>query len=351
METQLPSADCSARHTELSTSPPIERRIETSSPLNLDLITLIPQAFDQGLLSRLPAEVLYIILEELPLRSLFRFRNTNRLAHYLVDNMPKFRIVVEQAPHSIRGILAFQTKVSITLREFFMKLRQRHCDYCGEAAEHLWLPTILRLCPRCAHLFPTPMTKKELRIIHECLTEDDFDSIPSLRFFPYTVDPSIPDHDSDSFETFPELTLYDTQIATEKFYQKNPKFFKSKWLMPSIMESDKTSPLVFINWTGQKSPDPSPGWSGSFRKSCRLNMALIIAPWVSSEGAELEVVCSRCRNARRQGCLSMPDDCRQHGAWCSHCRFDHGEVLITPEARFKIMSLASTFKVASELIM
>ncbi|KAH8692519.1 hypothetical protein GQ44DRAFT_586606, partial [Phaeosphaeriaceae sp. PMI808] len=159
--------------------------LETLLPLDLGQISLTPETFDLGHLERLPMELLLSILEELPLISLIRFRNTNRLAHHIVDTMPKFRIIVEQAPQAIRGVLAVQMKVRVTLPGLLKKLRQRHCDYCGKLAQHLWLPTISRLCFHCAHFGRVPLEKAEI-IQQYRLTDEDLMSIPSFYFLPAT---------------------------------------------------------------------------------------------------------------------------------------------------------------------
>ncbi|KAF2177310.1 hypothetical protein K469DRAFT_454536, partial [Zopfia rhizophila CBS 207.26] len=159
--------------------------LETLLPLNLGQISLMPETFELGHLGRLPMELLLSILEELPLISLIRFRNTNRLAHHTVDTMPKFQIIVEQAPQAIRGVLAVQTKVRVTLPSLLKKLRQRHCDCCGKLAQHLWLPTTSRLCFHCARFGPMPLEKEEI-IQRYGLTDEDLMSIPSFRFVPAT---------------------------------------------------------------------------------------------------------------------------------------------------------------------
>ena len=73
-------------------------------PLDLAPIHPAPSVYNLGLFSKLPDELLYLhILEELDLLSLIRFRNTSRHAHYVVDTIPEFQILVKWAPQVIRG--------------------------------------------------------------------------------------------------------------------------------------------------------------------------------------------------------------------------------------------------------
>jgi hypothetical protein len=100
----LPS--CSYVPGEADLDPTIDGHLETLLPLNIGEISLMPETFGLGHLGILPMELLLLVLEELPLISIIHFRNTNRFAHYIVDTMPKFRIIVKQAPQAIRGVLA-----------------------------------------------------------------------------------------------------------------------------------------------------------------------------------------------------------------------------------------------------
>lgn len=115
-------------------------------PLDLAPIYPPPSVYNLGFFSKLPDELLYLhILEELDLLSLIIFRNTSRYAHYLEDTIPEFQMLAKWAPQVIRGVLGVQTKIVASMATIVGKLRQRHCDRCGKAAQHIWLPTLDRL--------------------------------------------------------------------------------------------------------------------------------------------------------------------------------------------------------------
>jgi hypothetical protein len=142
-------------------------------PLNLAPIHPAPSVHNLGLFSKLPDELLYLqILEELDLLSLIRFRNASRHAHYVVDTIPEFQILVKWAPQVIRGVLAVQTNVVASMATIVDKLRQRHCDRCAKAAQHIWLPTLDRLCFLCAHRGPMPLEEEEM-LKHYGLNKSD----------------------------------------------------------------------------------------------------------------------------------------------------------------------------------
>ncbi|KAH6615023.1 hypothetical protein C7974DRAFT_443088, partial [Boeremia exigua] len=155
-------------------------------PLDLSPIHPAPSVCNLGLFSKLPDELLYLhILDELDLLSLIRFRNASHHAHYLVDTMSEFQILAKWAPQVIRGILAVQTNIVASVAAIADKLRQRHCDRCGKAAQQIWLPTLDRLCFVCAHRGPMPLEEEEM-LKHYSLTKHDLHLIPSFRFLPTT---------------------------------------------------------------------------------------------------------------------------------------------------------------------
>jgi hypothetical protein len=96
----------------------------TLLPLVLSRNESAPQSSNIGLLQSLPSELILVIFDRLPILSLIRFRNASQHARFLIDTMPMFRNIVEHAPQVIRGILAVQTKVEVTLPQVYEKLRQ-----------------------------------------------------------------------------------------------------------------------------------------------------------------------------------------------------------------------------------
>lgn len=102
--------------------------------------------YNLGVLETLPTELLLDILEMLPVVDLMKFQLLNRTAKDLADSIPKYRAVFQNAPDTIRGILASKPSIHITISSMYDKLVQRTCDWCGKLAQHIWLPTFSRTC-------------------------------------------------------------------------------------------------------------------------------------------------------------------------------------------------------------
>ncbi|OAL53597.1 hypothetical protein IQ07DRAFT_628835 [Pyrenochaeta sp. DS3sAY3a] len=292
-------------------------------PLNLAPIHPAPSVHNLGLFGTLPDELLYLhILETLDLLSLVRFRNTSRHAHYLVDNIPEFKILVKWAPQVIRGVLAVQTNVVASMVNIVDKLRQRQCDRCDKPAQHIWLPTLDRLCFSCAHRGPMPLEEEEM-LKHYGLTKNDLHLIPSFRFLPVTLqgprfiefpppterrlpesypprvkgapykppdfDPSIKRQKPhwNSFRVPQQHILYDTQVAAQLALERTgqeippPPVIEDKEVQRIVDDSGKR--LECIDLPAQLVP-----------RRCRRAMGLVFAPWVNADGAESGVFCHDC---------------------------------------------------------
>jgi hypothetical protein len=292
-------------------------------PLDLAPIDPAPSVYNLGLLSKLPDELLYLhILEELDLLSLIRFRKTSHHAHYVVDTIPEFQILVKWAPQVIRGVLAVQTNIVASVVTIVNKLRQRHCDHCDKAAQHIWLPTLDRLCFLCAHRGPMPLEEEEM-LKHYGLTKNDLHLIPSFRFLPATFQgpqliespplrerrlsephrPSIkgapykpPDFDPrmkcsephrNSFRVPQQHILYDTQVAAQLALKRTGH----EKLPPTATEDKEVQRIVDDCGKRQECID-LPSWLVPRR--CRRTMGLVFAPWLNLDGAESGVFCQEC---------------------------------------------------------
>jgi hypothetical protein len=273
-------------------------------PLDHALIDPAPSVYNLGLFSKLPDELLYLhILEKLDLLSLIRFRNTSRHAHYVVDTLPEFQILVKWAPQVIRGVLAVQTNVVASVVTIVGKLRQRHCDRCGKAAQHIWLPTLDRLCFLCAHDGPMPLEEEEM-LKQYGLTNGDLHLIPSFRFLPATfrgplnTKPWIkrrglpdkpPDFDPhrNSFRVPYEHILYDTQVATQLALERT-----GQEIQPSTTTEDKEVQRVIDNCGKRHGCIVLPPWL--LPRRCRRVMGLVFASWITLDGAESGVFCQEC---------------------------------------------------------
>ncbi|KAH8693438.1 hypothetical protein GQ44DRAFT_719607 [Phaeosphaeriaceae sp. PMI808] len=292
-------------------------------PLDLAPIHPAPSVYNLGLFSKLPDELLYLhILEELDLLSLIRFRNTSHHAHYVVDTIPEFQILVKWAPQVIRGILAVQTNIVASMATIVDKLRQRHCDRCDKAAQHIWLPTLDRLCFLCAHRGPMPLEEEEM-LKHYGLTKNDLHLIPSFHFLPATFQgprlieslllkerrlpepyrPSIkgapykpPDFNPrmkrlephrNSFRVPQQHILYDTQVAAQLALERT-----GQEILPPTATEDKEVQRIVDDCSKRQECIDLPPWLVPRR--CRRTMGLVFAPWSNLDGAESGVFCQEC---------------------------------------------------------
>jgi hypothetical protein len=122
-----------------------------------------------GSLAIFPIEVLLIILENLAVTDVMRFRRCNRFAMHVVDTESPLRSCLQLAPIIVKGMMAIRTSAHITPQQLRAKLHQRDCDNiwrkffdedintnpehelarCGQMAQHLYLPTCMRFCLEC----------------------------------------------------------------------------------------------------------------------------------------------------------------------------------------------------------
>jgi hypothetical protein len=301
-------ASLSYNHYEADLRPLIESQLETLCPIDFNPMKSMSSTSNLGHLKKLPTELLLLVLEQLPLTSLIYFRNTNRRAHYIVETMPKFRIIVKQAPQAIRGILAVPTKVRTTLSELYGKLQQRHCDQCAKEgqyklAQHLWLPTTERLCFRCAWFGQAPMDKDEAAELYD-LSDEQLESIPSFRCSPAIFKAGLK---GNTFKLLGQPILYDAQAITDMYHMRQ------EWTLSSHRYKDHEDLRHIITQPKRPGPITFPGYPpGRFRR----DMATIVAPWISSGGAEMGAFCSTCLHTERQDTLYTHADFLKHLQTC-----------------------------------
>ncbi|KAF2011059.1 hypothetical protein BU24DRAFT_427270 [Aaosphaeria arxii CBS 175.79] len=272
---------------------PLDLR-RTNSPLILSSI---------GKFEELPTEILLEILEQLPLPSLLHFRDVNRHARHIIDWLPMFRAIVDQAPQALLGILSVQIRINITLPELFQRLRQRLCDLCGEPGQYLWLPTVSRLCRKCSRnlsLVPVPLLAEELLRRYE-LEPKDLEAIMSFYSPPATF------HNNENvFRIEERHIVYDTRAAAQLLFDRT-----GKTVRPNPLEECAVMDLLF-----QK-----PQWGTTLRFSTfpreqRKNMAMVVAPWISYNGSEMGVFCTMCLYTEDQDCLYLPSEFHKHLDTC-----------------------------------
>jgi hypothetical protein len=125
-----------------------------------------------GSLAIFPIEVLLIILENLAVTDVMRFRRCSRFAMHVVDTESPFHSCLQLVPIIVKGMMAIRTSAHITPQQLRAKLRHRYCNnirrkyfdedintnpeyewaQCGQMVQHLYLPTCMRLCLECRNV-------------------------------------------------------------------------------------------------------------------------------------------------------------------------------------------------------
>lgn len=271
----------------------IDTQLETIFPLNLDRITLKPGGSDLGNLRNIPMEILVPILEDIPLVTLMSFRNSSRRAHYIVDTMHKFRIIVEQAPQALRGTLAVQIKGQTTLLCLFNKLRQQRCDCCRSLGQLLWLPTTKRYCATCIPNLPFLVLENEVQQVFG-LQDKDLTSIPKFRLLPATLVDKV---HKKTFQIPQGQKFYFGEMLGKKV--DNPITCLA-WLANDRIHVDKANRRL-VDAASSEQPVVLP--SHQIPDYARCNAVIVVAPWISNHGAEMGVFCSLCLYTEFQNML------------------------------------------------
>ena len=122
----------------------------------------------KGSLANLPIELLLMVLDNLAITGVMRFRRCNPFAMHVADTQPALRFCLRIAPNAVKGMMAIRTSAHITAQQLRDKLRQRDCDgirhkrlnnwptnamlesyQCGHLAQNIYLLTCTRLCVEC----------------------------------------------------------------------------------------------------------------------------------------------------------------------------------------------------------
>ncbi len=240
-----------------------------------------PHTSDLGHLHRLPTELLFEILSQLSIPDLVSVRNSNRYARYIVDSIPAFRSILRFAPHTIRGLLAIDTSVHISLSLLYGKLRQRHCDHCGIPSQHLWLPTAARLCHPCIRRIPVPLLEDEV-LSSFGLEKDDFASLPSFRFIPGTFA-----NEDGKIRVRGKHMLYDSAAAAKIAFERSGRRTDSFGRYEEQEEAcRKLRRLKLVRGVIMEFDLPP--------RQIRWAMANALVPWMSLADVEYGAWCSTC---------------------------------------------------------
>lgn len=282
----------------------LDRLLDRMAPVfSIDDST--PPIKELGALTVLPAELLLMVVENLTVVDLMRFRRCNRFASYFVDTIPQLRTVLRIAPNTVKGIMALEVSTHITVKQLCQKIYQRECDGCGRLAQCIYLPTCLRICLRCSRTnetqyFDEPAPEDELRMNYG-MSSAQLAVLPSFRPPLCTFTNGM-----NKFKTAKRHKLYDipTSLLSEKLGW-------GEWFPPLLDPTleDSTIPNIInraiddIDMILQKpNRENVTVVHDPLNSLLRKNMAIVIAPWPDATGlkAEQGVFCSTCVGMENQ---------------------------------------------------
>ena len=127
-------------------------------------ITRRPVTTRLGSLSRLPAEILLMVLESLDFQALHRFSMVSLHAMNCVQLMPLCRTLNVHAPDIIARLACRSLGTDPTCGAVWLLIKNRHCDYCrGRYAAYMRLQRESLWRGK----------NKELRVCRSCLVRDN----------------------------------------------------------------------------------------------------------------------------------------------------------------------------------
>ncbi|KAI0543742.1 hypothetical protein F4679DRAFT_567605 [Xylaria curta] len=111
-----------------------------------------------GTLERLPLHVLYMILENIDIKSLIEFRQLSLKARHIVNSIPhgKYQRVIEHAYILLRALFQTPTELAtkVSLVDLDTALCTVACSICGEFSGFISIPTWKRCCFSCLQRAP-----------------------------------------------------------------------------------------------------------------------------------------------------------------------------------------------------
>lgn len=102
-----------------------------------------------GLLEDIPIEILNMILVNLDLRTLAKFRLVSQRASQAVNSLPQYRAIMTHAPNTLRGILSIGFGSWISCCALYKTLCTAECKTCGDFGGYIYILTCERVCCLC----------------------------------------------------------------------------------------------------------------------------------------------------------------------------------------------------------
>lgn len=102
-----------------------------------------------GLFDKLPFEILHSVLHQLDLRSLSRLSQVSTLGYAMIQSLPAYRDLLQNAYHAMTALGRTGAICYHTLAELHEALCSQNCVSCGFFGAFLFLPTCERCCYAC----------------------------------------------------------------------------------------------------------------------------------------------------------------------------------------------------------
>jgi magnesium transporter len=102
-----------------------------------------------GILDALPREVILELCLRMSVETLFRFRQTNRLARRLISSLKSYRIVLGTSMDLVRGAMRTYAARYLTIEDLWLPMYNHKCFNCGRFAPFFFFPKALRCCYLC----------------------------------------------------------------------------------------------------------------------------------------------------------------------------------------------------------
>ncbi|CAN9152807.1 unnamed protein product [Alternaria alternata] len=230
----------------------LDRLLGRMTPLSA-LAGPAPQQQVLGSLAILPIELLLMVLENLAVTDVMRFRRCNRFAMHVVDTESPLRLCLQFAPNTVIGMMALRISTHVTPQQLCNKVLQRDCDQirikdvlpgpairyteyrCGQLAQHIYLPACTRLCVECIR-HESRVTNCELTMGYQIYETEDFTMTPSFRTLPVTLTNGL-----NKFRAEAQETLYTVRL--ESMNNRTHDLINLEW---ALRKHDNTRPSVSV---------------------------------------------------------------------------------------------------------
>lgn len=102
-----------------------------------------------GALHLLPVEILNMVISQLDVATLDRFKAANRRAFQAVNCHQTFRLLNEEAHDVLRALRAVHLSHVYSVQAVFEALCSEKCTQCGDFGGYMYLAALERICWRC----------------------------------------------------------------------------------------------------------------------------------------------------------------------------------------------------------